>query len=191
MGVVKKYGNRRLYDTTESAYITLDDLAERIRAGESVTVVDAKSGKDLTQQTLAHIILDSRGGSKLLPVPLLEELIRMGDASLAEFFGMYVSGALQVYQSAKRGAQMMMPYNPFAQALAATLSANPFTRMFGSWPMGGASPPPAPPAAPPREPDPPPRDDTADEVAALRRELDAIKAALAGATAKDPPDGDG
>ena len=185
MGVVKKYGNRRLYDTTESRYITLEELAERVRGGDTMTVVDAKSGRDLTQQTLAHIILESRGASKLLPVPLLEQLIRMGDDSLAEFFGMYVSGALEIYVQAKRGAQAMMPYNPFAQALAnfgggAFGGGNPFARMFGGWPMGG------PPQAPVEAPRPAaPAGPTADDVAALRRELDALREAI-----KPSPDPD-
>ncbi|GAB5541092.1 MAG: polyhydroxyalkanoate synthesis regulator DNA-binding domain-containing protein [Sandaracinaceae bacterium] len=175
--VVKKYGNRRLYDTTESRYITLEELAERIRGGDEVQVVDAKSGKDLTQQTLAHIILESRGAAKLLPVPLLQQLIRMGDDALAEFFGMYVSSALELYLHARSGAQAMMPYNPFAQIPVA--ATNAFARMFGGW---GApqQPAPQPMAPPPRRPQaaPPPEDDTADQVAALRRELQEIKDAL-------------
>jgi polyhydroxyalkanoate synthesis repressor PhaR len=179
--VIKKYGNRRLYDTTESRYITMEELADRIRGGEHVTVLDAKTNKDLTQQTLAHIILESRGAAKLLPVPLLEQLIRMGDDALTEFFGMYLSGALELYLSARSGAQAMIPYNPFAQL------PNPFARMFGGW-----GPPPPRPASPPPEPPRPPEpkkrgkkraaaadeDDTADAVAALRRELDELKAAL-------------
>ncbi|MEC7524294.1 MAG: polyhydroxyalkanoate synthesis regulator DNA-binding domain-containing protein [Myxococcota bacterium] len=171
--VVKKYGNRRLYDTTESRYITLEELAERIRGGDDVQVVDAKSGKDLTQQTLAHIILESRGAAKLLPVPLLKQLVRMGDDALAEFFGMYVSSALELYLHARSGAQAMVPYNPFAQIpMAAT---NAFARMFGGW--GQPAPPPQP--APPARPSPPPpEDDTADQVAALRRELQELKDAL-------------
>jgi len=171
--VVKKYGNRRLYDTTESRYITLEELAERVRGGEDVQVVDAKSGKDLTQQTLAHIILESRGAAKLLPVPLLEQLVRMGDDALAEFFGMYLTSALELYLHAKHGAQAMMPYNPFAQVpFAAT---NAFARMLGGW--GPApQPPPQPPPRAPRAPDE--EDDTADQVAALRRELEELKQAL-------------
>ena len=125
--VVKKYGNRRLYDTDESRYITLDELAARIRGGKRVQVVDAKSNLDLTQQTLAHIILESRGASKLLPVPLLEQLIRMGDGALAESFGMYISTALEMYIHAKTNAQAMLPYgNPFmGMPMAAICSRRP------------------------------------------------------------------
>jgi len=181
--VVKKYGNRRLYDTDESRYITLDELAARIRDGARVQVVDAKSNKDLTQQTLAHIILESRGASKLLPVPLLEQLIRMGDGALAEFFGMYVSGALEMYMHAKANAQAMMPYgNPFMRMPMAATGA--FARMMGGW---GPQPVPVQPAPPP-QPEAPP-DDTANQVAELRRELQELKDALGG-KANAPPEVD-
>ena len=104
MLVVKKYSNRRLYDTRKSGYITLEELADSVRAGEDVQVVDAKSGIDLTQATLAQIILDSRGAAKLLPVSLLTQLIRMGDEALAEFLGRYLSFSLEMYLLVKCGA---------------------------------------------------------------------------------------
>jgi polyhydroxyalkanoate synthesis repressor PhaR len=114
MTLIKKYGNRRLYDTAQSRYITLEELADQVRNGADVRVVDAKTDSDLTQSTLAQIILESRGGSRLLPVPLLVQLIRMGDEALAEFFGRYVSAALELYVQAKAGAQAFAPINPFA-----------------------------------------------------------------------------
>ncbi len=77
--LVKKYGNRRLYDTEQSRYVRLDEIAERIRAGADVQVVDAKTGADLTAPTLAQIIFEDRNAARLLPVPLLLQLIRMGD----------------------------------------------------------------------------------------------------------------
>ncbi|MFK7989376.1 MAG: polyhydroxyalkanoate synthesis regulator DNA-binding domain-containing protein [Sandaracinaceae bacterium] len=192
--IVKKYGNRRLYDTKESRYITLDELAISIRAGESVKVVDAKSNRDLTQGTLAHIILESRGASKLLPVPLLEQLIRMGEQPLAEFFGMYLSGALEMYLSARRGAAAMMPYNPFGQMPYAQM--NPFARLMGGSMMGwpgvpgaAAAPPPGYPPAegyaaamepPSPEPEPSADEEARSDVADLRRELEELKRAIRG-----------
>ena len=116
MLVVKKYANRRLYDTTASKYITLEDLAEQVRKGSDVLVQDVHSGADLTQATLTQIILESRGGARLLPVPLLLRLIRMGDEALAEFFGRYVSWSLETYLQAKQGAQSLLPLNPLAMA---------------------------------------------------------------------------
>ena len=72
--IIKKYGNRRLYDTGSSRYITLEDLAEQIRGGQEVRVIDAASGDDLTQATLTQIIIEGRGAARLLPVGLLTQL---------------------------------------------------------------------------------------------------------------------
>lgn len=123
MLVVKKYPNRRLYDTTLSRYITLEDLAERIKAGADVRVLDAHTNADLTQTTLTQIILESRGAARLLPVPLLVRLIRLGDEALAEFFGRYVSWALELYVQARQGARALMPLNPLATAPFAATDA--------------------------------------------------------------------
>ncbi len=112
MRIIKKYGNRRLYDTEESRYITQEELAASVRKGIDVTVVDAKSAEDLTQVTLTQILLESRNGSRLFPTPLLFKLVRLGDDALAEFFGRYVSWALEVYLQAKQGAAAMAPVNP-------------------------------------------------------------------------------
>ena len=158
MTLIKKYGNRRLYDTGLSRYITLEELAGQVRDGADVRVIDAKSGSDLTQATLAQIILESRGGSRLLPVPLLVQLIRMGDEALAEFFGRYVSGALELYLQAKAGAQAFAPINPFA-TLPFT-ATNALARLFGS---GGPS------------PTAPPMNASGEDVASLRRELDELR----------------
>jgi polyhydroxyalkanoate synthesis repressor PhaR len=162
--LVKKYGNRRLYDTGQSRYLTLEELAGSIRNGEDVRVVDAKSGEDLTTATLAQIIVEGRGAARLLPRPLLVQLIRMGDDALAEFLGQYVSWALEVYLQAR---QAIGPFNP----LAAYAPGAGFSRMFGM--------PPPPPArtegAPEQQPAAAPEES---EVAALRRELDELKKSL-------------
>lgn len=128
--VVKKYSNRRLYDTGESRYITLDELAAKIRTGLDVRVIDAKTNGDLTQATLAQIILESRRAARLLPIPLLTQLIRMGDDALAEFFSKYMSFALEFYIQARQGAQAMAPFNPFATVPFAASSA--LARFFTS-----------------------------------------------------------
>ena len=162
--LVKKYGNRRLYDTEQSRYITLEELAESVRQGKDVRVVDAKSGEDLTTATLAQIIIEGRGAARLLPPALLVQLIRMGDDNLAEFFGQYVSWALEVYLQTKQGVQAMSPFNPFA--------GYGLPRAFG---LGGGGWPAPPPSAPrPAAPEPAKLDD----VAALRRELEELKKTL-------------
>ena len=164
--IVKRYSNRRLYDTDESRYITMSELADKIRAGTDVRVVDARTGDDLTQVTLTQIIIESRGAGKLLPVPLLTQLIRLGDDALAEFLGRYLSASLEMYLQWKRGAQNVGPYFPFSQMPMDASSA--FARM-----MMGAAPwmePQAPPA--PAAPGP------STELAELRRELEELKQSL-------------
>jgi polyhydroxyalkanoate synthesis repressor PhaR len=173
--VVKKYGNRRLYDTEASRYVTLEELAEKIRKGSDVQVLDAKSGHDLTQATLTQIIVESRGAARLLPVPFLLQLIRMREDALAEFMGRWMSWALAVYTQARRGASSIAAYNPLVMApFAAT---NALARLLnGPAPWSDHEPPPPPPpeAAAPPEPPAPPNDD----VAQLRRELDELKKSL-------------
>jgi len=200
--LVKKYANRRLYDTDKSRYITLDELAEAIRTGADPQVVDAKTQEDLTQSTLAQIILESRGASKLLPVPLLVQLIRMGDDALTEFFGGYMGWALGVYLQAKQHARTVASLNPFAAAGAAPFAGAGFGAPFfsgaPSWfgqGQGAPQPAPPPPVSPnPPTPEPPPPDpepedapeDAPDDhghaskndLDALRRELEELKAAM-------------
>ena len=182
--LIKKYGNRRLYDTGESRYITLEELSDKIRAGDDVRVVDAKSNEDLTQATLTQIIIESRGAARLLPPQLLMQLIRLGDDALAEFFGRWVTGALDVYMQARRGAQQVATYNPFAampfgagDALARMWMNNPFG------PAAASPPPPAPPP-PPAEPEDEPA--SADDVAALRREIEELKRSFRGRPRQKP-----
>ncbi len=116
--LIKKYGNRRLYDTDQSRYITLEELADLIRRSQDddVRVVSADGGEDLTTATLTQIIVEGRGAARLLPVPLLVELIRMGDTALAEFLGKYVSWAFQVYLETKRGVEAMTSLAPWLGA---------------------------------------------------------------------------
>ena len=167
--LVKKYGNRRLYDTAQSRYITLEELADNIRQGEGddVRVVSAKTGEDLTTATLAQIIVEDRGAARLLPIPILIQLIRMGDHALAEFLGQYVSWALEVYLQTKKGVQAMTPFGPFLNPGAG------FSRLFG---LGSATP--AEPGPKPPPPATPAAQAPRDDVAALRRELEELKKSL-------------
>lgn len=195
--VIKKYSNRRLYDTAESRYITLDELAESIRRGAEVRVLDAQTGGDLTQATLAQIILEGRGAAAFLSVPILVQMIRMSDDALAEFFGRWLSAALELYQHARLGVRAMAPYNPLAAVPFA--AGNVISRMLSAMPGPWIAPPfaPATPAA--QSPSvveadgwdaahsslpPPPAD--ADSIESLRRELDELKASLRARNAPAP-----
>ncbi len=75
--VIKKYANRRLYNTGTSTYVTLDDLAEMVKRDEAFTVKDAKSGEDITHAVLTQIIfeLENKDGQNMLPIPFLRQLI--------------------------------------------------------------------------------------------------------------------
>ena len=195
--VIKKYGNRRLYDTGESRYVTLEELAAKIRGGADVRVVDANTADDLTQATLTQIVLESGNAAKVLPVQLLTQMIRLSDDALAEFFSRYVTGALDLYLNAKRGVQSIAGYNPLTQLPLAATDA--LTRLWMGYQQppayATAAYPPPPYVAPP--PDEPPADAPmpADrerardgEVAAMRRELDELKQAIReGLAAKPAP----
>lgn len=177
MTIIKKYSNRRLYDTGLSRYITLDELAGKIRDGEEVRVDDAKSGDDLTQVTLTQLILESPT-AKLLPVGLLHRLLRMQDDAIAEFFSSYVTWALDVYLTVKSGGQTLGSMMPFGQAPWA--GTNALARMFGAAPFWPGQSPPPPPRA---TPEPPPPDDKAtvsDDLQALRAELEELKRSIRG-----------
>jgi polyhydroxyalkanoate synthesis repressor PhaR len=78
--VIKRYSNRKLYDTQESRYVTLEELEELIRAGREISVVDVSSGEDLTSVTLAQIILEKeRNHRTTLPTAFLHQLIKHGE----------------------------------------------------------------------------------------------------------------
>ena len=74
--VIKKYANRRLYNTATSTYVTLDDLAEMVKQGTDFVVYDAKSGEDITRSVLTQIIFEEESkGTNLLPIKFLRQLI--------------------------------------------------------------------------------------------------------------------
>jgi polyhydroxyalkanoate synthesis repressor PhaR len=81
--VVKKYPNRRLYDTSRSVYVNLEDLAELVRSGHEVRVVDAKTEEDLTKEVLLQIVLEVLRGVDLLPVGMLRRFVRASGTSPA------------------------------------------------------------------------------------------------------------
>ncbi|HVS66757.1 MAG TPA: polyhydroxyalkanoate synthesis regulator DNA-binding domain-containing protein [Thermoanaerobaculia bacterium] len=97
--VIKKYGNRRLYDTADSRYVNLERVAELVREGEPVSVVDAKTGEDLTRQVLTQIIVeDARAPGGGAPVEFLRDLIRASDAAQRDFLQWYLRGAAEAYR---------------------------------------------------------------------------------------------
>src|SRR5436309_8384723 len=100
--VIKRYSNRKLYDTQESRYVTLDEIQEMIRAGREIQVVDASSGDDLTSVTLTQIILDSERNHRAnLPSAFLHQLIKHG-AAWQDFVQRTMRSSLEGFVSSQR-----------------------------------------------------------------------------------------
>ncbi len=96
--VIKKYANRRLYNTETSTYVTLDDLATMVKSERDFVVFDAKTGDDLTHSVLTQIIVDQEsrvGAQTLLPIPFLRQLIRFYGDSIERFVPSYLQISLQ------------------------------------------------------------------------------------------------
>ena len=94
--LLKKYSNRRLYNTNSSEYVTLQEVADLIHQGLTVEVIDAKSKEDVTALILTQIVLEeARQNNCLLPIPLLYTIIKYGDNLLAEFFESYLQKSIK------------------------------------------------------------------------------------------------
>jgi polyhydroxyalkanoate synthesis repressor PhaR len=104
--VIRKYPNRRLYDTSAGRYVNLDDLAALIRKGQDVQVVDARTGEDLTRVVLTQIIVeDAKGQPTGLPLELLRQLIMATDQAGQEFLMWYLKSAFDAYHKVQDTVQ--------------------------------------------------------------------------------------
>jgi polyhydroxyalkanoate synthesis repressor PhaR len=120
MRVIRKYGNRRLYDTVARRYANLDEIAQMIRDGEEVQVVDAKTGEDLTRAILTQIIVeDARIRGRGLPLEILRELIALSDKAKHDVLMGYLRSAFETYRRAQQ-----MPVE-FVRSLFGTRPAEP------------------------------------------------------------------
>jgi polyhydroxyalkanoate synthesis repressor PhaR len=100
--VIKRYSNRKLYDTQESRYVTLEEIEEMIRAGREISVVDASSGEDLTSVTLTQIILENERNRRAnLPSAFLHQLIKHGEA-WQDFVHRTMRSSLEGFVSSQR-----------------------------------------------------------------------------------------
>ncbi len=97
--VIKKYANRRLYDTGRSSYVTLEDLCEMVKEGHDFVVYDAKSGEDLTRSVLTQIIVDQEQneGQSLLPIGFLRQLIGFYGDNLGPLVPNYLEHTIQTF----------------------------------------------------------------------------------------------
>ncbi|MEQ8411944.1 MAG: polyhydroxyalkanoate synthesis repressor PhaR [Erythrobacter sp.] len=97
--IIKKYANRRLYNTSSSSYITLDDLAAMVRDNVDFQVLDAKSGDDITHSILTQIIMDEEAnGGQMLPVSFLRELIGMYGNSMQAMMPSYLEASMENFR---------------------------------------------------------------------------------------------
>jgi polyhydroxyalkanoate synthesis repressor PhaR len=97
--VIKKYANRRLYNTDTSSYVTLDDLCQMIKDGEEIVVYDAKNGDDITRSVLTQIIVEqeSKDGQNLLPTGFLRQLISMYGGGMQSVVPKYLEYTMQTF----------------------------------------------------------------------------------------------
>ncbi len=169
--LIKKYANRRLYDTRQSRYITLDELAQIVRGGTDVSVVDAKSGADLTRQVLIQVLLEEQDRLDMLPIELLHHVIRVQGTLHAAPFQRWLTDSFKQWNQLGAVLQQGLASNPAAAAMMKAMQGwkNP-----GAGPAAGSG------QAPP-EPEPKrAKEPTADPMAALRQQMDDLLGRLKG-----------
>src|ERR1039457_5812533 len=138
---IKKYPNRRYYDTTHSRHLTLDEIRSLIQQGYDISASDGKTGDDITAQLLTQIILELET-AKLdsFPVPLLVRLIRMNNQGIKDFIEKYFNQALKSFLNYQKQVKQQLPH---AQGLAVPFPAvsawteamlKPFASAFGNRP---------------------------------------------------------
>ncbi len=119
--VIKKYANRRLYNTATSAYVTLDHLSQMVKDKTDFVVYDAKTGEDITRSVLTQIIVEeeSKGGQTLLPIPFLRQLISFYGDSLQGVVPQYLEMSMTQFarnqEQMRRYLQNAFGFNPFQQ----------------------------------------------------------------------------
>lgn len=169
---IKKYANRRLYNTATSSYVTLDHLAEMVRRGEDFVVIDAKSSEDLTRSVLTQIIFEQENkGQNMLPIPFLRQLIGLYGDNLQSFVPSYLEMSMDAFRKNQEAMRRSLseaftaPHSGMRIFEDAARQNMAFfeqgLKMFGLSPTEGG-----------------PGGNTA-EVDALRREVEALRAKLA------------
>ncbi|HYC66125.1 MAG TPA: polyhydroxyalkanoate synthesis repressor PhaR [Reyranellaceae bacterium] len=198
--VIKKYANRRLYNTATSAYVTLDHLAQMVKDKTDFVVYDAKTGEEITRSVLTQIIFEeeSKGGQTLLPIPFLRQLISFYGDSLQGVVPQYLEMSMTQFarnqEQMRRYLQNAFGFNPFQQFETmgkqnmamfenAMRMFNPFRP--GQAPANQGGEPPkteTPPAAPANAPAAAPANDQA--IDELKRKLDELQGQLAALSKK-------
>ena len=155
---IKKYANRRLYNTGTSTYVTLEDLATMVKAGENFVVFDAKSGEDITRSVLAQIIFEqeNKEGQNLLPINFLRQLIRFYGDSMQMMVPRYLEVSLESFTKEQEKMRQQMAqafgvnvpsFGPMEEQVRRNMEMfqktfsmfTPFGRPAGKEPAPGAS----------------------------------------------------
>jgi len=145
---IKKYANRRLYNTASSAYVTLEDLAAMVKAGDDFQVFDAKTGEDITRSVLAQIIFEQEGkqGQSLLPITFLRQVIRFYGDSVQALLPSYLELSIDKFtdeqQIFREQASRVFGQSPFGAIEELTrknmVMFNQALRMFSPFPAASA-----------------------------------------------------
>ena len=165
--IIKKYANRRLYNTQSSSYITLDDLARMTREGVDFQVLDAKTGTDITHQILTQIIMEEEShGEQMLPISFLRQLISMYGNSMQALMPHYLEATMDNFRANQRKLQETWQSSMGPDALARLAETN--MAMFKAaasafMPGAGAGAPPSPPTPTPHA--------VEDDIEALREQM--------------------
>lgn len=123
--IIKKYANRRLYNTQSSSYITLDDLARMTRDGVDFQVVDAKTGADITHAILTQIIMEEEShGEQMLPISFLRNLISMYGNSMQALMPQYLEATMENFRTNQRKLQETWSASMSPDALAKLAERN-------------------------------------------------------------------
>ena len=173
--VIKKYANRRLYNTASSSYITLDDLAKMVRENIDFAVFDAKSGEDITRSILTQIIMEEESnGGQMLPVSFLRQLIGMYGNSMQNLMPSYLEASMQNFRDnqtkIREAFEKGMANNPLTalhETNMAMMRAAAQTFIPGTGGKGKAA-----------KSDKPAGDGSSEELAALREQMAAMQKKL-------------
>jgi polyhydroxyalkanoate synthesis repressor PhaR len=161
--VIKKYANRRLYNTRSSSYITLDHLAKMTREGVEFKVLDAKTGTDITHQILTQIIMEEEAsGEQMLPVSFLRQLIGMYGNSMQSLIPHYLEASMENFR-----ANQVKLHKAFEDSLGNNPLAKLAQQNIEMFKAAAAA---FMPGAQPVEPKPEPSEQK-DEIAALREQM--------------------
>lgn len=162
--VIRKYGDRRLYDSAASRYVKLEDIAGMVRDEIEVEVRDARTGKDITRVVLTQIVVeDARDRETGLPLQLLRQLVMASDRATHDFLTWYLNGTMDLYHKAQEAFESSL-----SEARQVVSSPLDYIRRL----VGGQ----------PQPPQPPP--EQGDEVERLRRRVEELEGLLAQAAAK-------